>query len=369
MKQLFTLLFALCALTTQAQTDPDQMVVKLKTGETVTYSLDNVEEVAFGSSRPAVVAYEVTRPTEFTGNYVKKVMADGKQVAELDYEYINTVGKQRWVLYPIGADGKADLTKGVSLDDGNAVVWNVEANTVTYQSDATPLDKVWVVNGEIVTTEQQGAMATTLVDDLLDDKRPGSPKKYATVKIGTQYWMAENLAAKHLADGTPITNYATAQATEWGAATAPAWHVYSDNADMENFYGVIYNGYAFMNGTALAPTGWAVPTIDQWAALKTYVGNYSTRFRTNSSLWGTAAGSNVSGFSGLPGGQFVYSGDPTDRDESISTYFWSSTVTRDLLTRADAVETVALTSRGFTARQGGLLHAATFGHYVRCIRQ
>jgi uncharacterized protein (TIGR02145 family) len=94
--------------------------------------------------------------------------------------------------------------------------------------------------------------------------------KYHTITIGTQTWMAENLRTTRFNDGTiipEITDGAT-----WGSLITEGVCTYNNttNADTINTYGRLYNLYAVMSGK-LAPTGWHVPTIEEWHDLLKYL--------------------------------------------------------------------------------------------------
>ncbi len=93
---------------------------------------------------------------------------------------------------------------------------------------------------------------------------------YKTIKIGKQWWMAENLRVEHYYDGTQIQqvtgNYA------WSTLETPRYCYYNNttNADSIKRYGAIYNWHAVETGK-LAPTGWHVPTEEDWIELEEYL--------------------------------------------------------------------------------------------------
>lgn len=132
---------------------------------------------------------------------------------------------------------------------------------------------------------------------------------YNTVKIGNQWWMAENLRETHYRNGEPIpeeTNNST-----WASLTTGARCAYHNSASTANTYGYLYNWYAVNNhnvnpGQYLAPSGWHVPTDDDWTTLTTYLGNNAggKLKETGITHWPSpnAGATNESGFSALPGG-------------------------------------------------------------------
>ena len=63
-------------------------------------------------------------------------MYQNVKVAEVCREYIriasSSIDKQMIVIYPVTTEGKTDLTKGFTIPDGGAIVWDIATNTCTY---------------------------------------------------------------------------------------------------------------------------------------------------------------------------------------------------------------------------------------------
>jgi uncharacterized protein (TIGR02145 family) len=84
---------------------------------------------------------------------------------------------------------------------------------------------------------------------------------YKTVKIGDQWWMAENLRVTRDAQGNAIQSY-----------------VYNEDESMASVYGRLYTWQAMMNGSTspsaqgIAPDGWHIPSLDEWQTLIDYLG-------------------------------------------------------------------------------------------------
>ncbi len=116
---------------------------------------------------------------------------------------------------------------------------------------------------------------------------PGSPtvtdydgNVYATVKIGYQCWMAENLRTTHYADGTAIP-------LNVGQISSTVPYRYYPNNDSVNVkdYGYLYNYKAAIsdgavNSTAdnnpsgkqgVCPTGWHMPSRSEWNQMFDYI--------------------------------------------------------------------------------------------------
>jgi uncharacterized protein (TIGR02145 family) len=151
---------------------------------------------------------------------------------------------------------------------------------------------------------------------------------YQTVYIGNQLWMAENLKTEHFRDGSPIpTTEMTAD--EWLALTSSALCYYdNDRLDNRSIYGTLYNWYAVTDEHNLCPSGWQVPSNDDWLQLREYLGGESVAGGKmkdiQSGLWAfpNTGADNSSGFTALPGG---------DRDDGLfgsihdGGGWWSST--------------------------------------------
>ena len=79
---------------------------------------------------------------------------------------------------------------------------------------------------------------------------------YQTVKIGNQWWMAENLKVTHYRNGEAIPNV-TDNAT-WTGLTTGAYCEYNNDVNNVATYGRLYNWYAVDDSRNIAPAGWHV---------------------------------------------------------------------------------------------------------------
>jgi uncharacterized protein (TIGR02145 family) len=134
---------------------------------------------------------------------------------------------------------------------------------------------------------------------------------YYTILIGTREWMGENLRSTKLNDGTPILF--EPNTTMWPVRTIPEYCHYQDVPMYGDVYGKLYNGYAVLSGK-LCPTGWHVPTYDDWRGLFAVLGDSLTAGakmkRPGTHVWDgdDKDASNESGFTALPGGLFTLNG-------------------------------------------------------------
>lgn len=124
-----------------------------------------------------------------------------------------------------------------------------------------------------------GNKITKIADSLNESKtyevefhtcQDGDGFNYPIVQIGEQWWMAENLRTTNYNDGTPISFLK--EADDWDQAKDGAYCWY-DNQEIsyKQSNGALYNWYA-VGTDRLCPTGWHVPSDDEWTTLTEYVG-------------------------------------------------------------------------------------------------
>lgn len=314
--------------------------------------------------------YAIAIPTDFSAGYVQKVMYKNTKIAEVCREYIRilstTINKQMTVVYPV-IDGNTDLTKGLT-EDGGSLVWNKTANTVTYTAGSgTTLTKIYLEGGNLLTnTTTITPLATTVEAELLVDTRPNSTKfTYKMVKIGTQYWMAENLKAQSYLNGTEIP--LLTNSTDWNNNTTGAYRKpFSDN-ESYLMYGAYYNGYTMYNEAELAPEGWIVPSNNEWTKLRNYIGTpYGSKLKSSiASDWNSGTSTNITGFNAIASG--YYSTPTDDIGNGSDTFFWSTTKAKDILTRKESPYYYRLSSASTGMPTD--LHSFEFGHTIRCVRK
>lgn len=91
-------------------------------------------------------------------------------------------------------------------------------------------------------------------------------KTYVTVKIGSKWWMAENLQVSRFRNGDPIKKATSLK--EWSVIgeAACCQNTFETNL-RENDPGFLYNLTAVNDPRGLAPEGWHIPSETEWNQL------------------------------------------------------------------------------------------------------
>ncbi|MBL0341822.1 MAG: fibrobacter succinogenes major paralogous domain-containing protein [Bacteroidetes bacterium] len=166
--------------------------------------------------------------------------------------------------------------------------------------------------------------------------------EYKTVKIGNQWWMAENLKVSKYNNGTPIP---FVQDPNFGWATVQdACCLYNNSS---NSTGYLYNFEAVTNTSKLAPEGWHIPTDSEWKQLELHLGMSGSevdftgwrgsnegeklKMEANSgwafyeNVWAT----NESGFSAEAGSCIVFNGKLGNPGIQYNGFWWTSSEDSD----------------------------------------
>ncbi|MCF7823036.1 MAG: hypothetical protein K9N35_02595 [Candidatus Marinimicrobia bacterium] len=97
--------------------------------------------------------------------------------------------------------------------------------------------------------------------------------EYATVQIGEQKWMVENLRTTHFRNSEPVPHLVDLEA--WTSTTSAAFCYFNNDSSTGEDYGLIYNWMAATDERGIAPEGWHVPTYADWDILFTFLGGES----------------------------------------------------------------------------------------------
>ncbi len=228
------------------------------------------------------------------------------------------------------------------------------------------------------TNKSGTAYGSTMSFNTLGEVKDVDGNIYTTITIGDQEWFVENLQTTKYNDGTPIPN--VTEKSDWIDLTSDAYVWYDNLPDAsKDVYGALYNWYA-VETDKLCPSGWHVPSDQEWFQLISYVDPFANPNRKE--LSGIAGGklkstrtvpyaeprwvkpnegaSDEYGFSALPGGsRNSFNGD-FDSIESLGVW-WSSTkynnysvICVQMLTYKEGIEHISINKN--------------FAFSVRCVK-
>jgi len=196
-------------------------------------------------------------------------------------------------------------------DIGNVLIQGTDAGAKQIKNIANP-----TAAQDAATKAYVDEIKESIFDELLDVGLNGvmedsDGNRYATIKIGNQVWMAENLKVTKESNGTAIP--LITDNTEWANLgdnnTDKAYCYYSNSVDSLEKYGALYTYAAAL---VACPAGWHLPSDAEWTELETYIsndGHSGTEGTALKSSVGWANGGNGTNdyrFTALPGGSRYY---------------------------------------------------------------
>jgi uncharacterized protein (TIGR02145 family) len=219
----------------------------------------------------------------------------------------------------VKSNTKGFLPPRMTYAQRNAIT-GAPAGLIIWCSDCSVSGELEVYNGTVW---------TNMVGDFacggpLVDSRDG--KSYTTVLIGTQCWMAQNLnIGTKLSGSVSQTDNSTIEK-----------YCYGDIETNCDVYGGLYQWnemmkYVTTEGTkGICPTGWHLPTDAEFSTLINYLGGVSVaggkmkEVGTTHWLSPNTGATNISGFTGLPGGFRNSLGGGIFFNLATVALFWSS---------------------------------------------
>jgi uncharacterized protein (TIGR02145 family) len=256
-------------------------------------------------------------------------------------------------------DGQLSLT----IQDSGAVQFTIAGFT-----DAAETLVVWSGSGtirnhqadvglDVVTLGLRPVPTTGTVTDGLHT--------YATVQIGSQWWMAENLRDSGASGTTgvcPSPSGSSAAGTAADCATYGRLYTWS-----EALGGAISPGVGPARG--ICPEGWHLPSDSDWDVLHSFVeadpsvgpGNAGIALKTTGGEWGQQGrGIDWFGFKALPAGFRDIDGG-SFKSREVSACLWASSGT-------NAIDASSRFMRGNEAGFSSSPYNKTYGFSVRCVK-
>jgi len=159
---------------------------------------------------------------------------------------------------------------------------------------------------------------------------------YEVVQIGEQVWFAENLRTTIYAGGDVIPEME--YASDWQSTSGGAWCVFPENVIERGEYiqqfGFLYNGHVVRDERNVCPSGWHVPSDQDWSELEIHLsesgfdGAEGTALKSQSGwVFDSSNGLDAVGFDARPSGARAMTGgfDGFYGDLGSDGYWWSST--------------------------------------------
>ncbi len=188
--------------------------------------------------------------------------------------------------------------------------------------------------------------------DTIIDPRDG--QVYKIVKIGSQWWMAENLNATKYSDGTVIQHVTGNSSWKYLSGDQKAYCYYDDDSAYATIYGALYTWGGAMNGAGsdtanpgsvqgVCPNGWHLPSDNEWKQLERHLGmskadanktgsrgtNQGSQLAGSAQFWTDGVLENDpifdrTGFTAVPGGMRYSTG--LSQTESNAGHWWTSSL-------------------------------------------
>ena len=315
-----------------------------------------------GNSMTVEAAWKKLRSTSFNSG----VNNYGTDDYGFSATFINSIGGGYWSSAENGTNGYYRSFEGnfysTAKSSGTLPVRCLKGDNSPTPPSSSSFDSGLCVGFAEGTTREHHGKSKPQFCDVRDGK------KYVYVEIDSKTWMAENL--NFAAEGSvcyeedPANCEKSGRLYDWSTAMAffePA----CNKADCSSWITENHKG--------ICPTGWHVPSREEFVALGTFAGGSSTAGQVLKAESGwiyegnPGNGADLLGFSALPGGSGTYLGDYAGSYLWILSgsllSLWSSTIYE----RTDAYD-LSITSNNNGASISGLLNSKSSFYSLRCVR-
>ena len=235
-------------------------------GEVFPNPCDGSASICFSTQRTEVVNVQVFNTSGQSICNKDQMLEEGQHRFSLQLPgqgiyYIVVQKGDESLNYKVVSIGKG-MQSAIILYVGNEQVFSVLNRSNLLKNAVAGKTLNYAEGDNIMYTIYSGKNATVMADKAGTSKTydvvfyecaDKDGKNYKTVTIGSQTWMAENLA--YLPHTTPIHTY---------SVTEPCYYVYN-----YAIYGVLYNWSAVLSA---CPAGWHLPSDSEWTILSKYLG-------------------------------------------------------------------------------------------------
>lgn len=250
----------------------------------------------------------------FKSSNIYRVYYENYPVAEVCKEYLlsddASLASEAIVVYPVRKNEEPDLGRGVVLrlegveedKHGGVVCWDLADNAFDYtEGTSAPITCFYIdESGAICLSKPTKPVHVNVKAYCLRDTRGGKLQEYPVVKVGTQYWMREDLRATGYRD---IIGGELRRITE---LSGKAGYLLQGGV-------CFYSGETLLGGE-MAPYGWKIPDADDWDKLIAYVHSDASVLKGGSWRGASATdevfpATNLSGLTFLPNGYYAENDD------------------------------------------------------------
>ena len=262
-----------------------------------TANTDDGSCIFYGCTDPAYMEYDATANTD-DGSCATLIIEGCMDAAADNYDASANVDDGSCIFYGCMDPAYTEYDATANTDDGSCATLVVEGC----------MDPAYIEYDETANTDDGSCQCLIVDPACVSPTMDGY--SYEVVQMGCQCWFAENLRTTVYADGTPIPE--VTDVVEWSGISTGARCDYDNDATNVATYGRLYNWYAVDDTRGLCPSGWHVPTNDEWVIELEFTfleaqgfnsGTYGTALKSTSGWDNNGNGTDDFGFSALPGGQ------------------------------------------------------------------
>ncbi len=303
------------------------------TSGTLSAAKASIKEWAYSEKAESNTEYDLSTiriaSLSFKDSNVYRIYYESQPVAEVCKEYLladnASLASEAIVVYPVRND-EADLNEGIvlKLEDeeqhihGGRIQWNREENTFDYKEGTSgPITQFYITeNGDISLSQPLRPANVNIKTHNLRDTRGGKLQEYPIVKVGTQYWMREDLKA------TQYQGMFEEELRELNNLSGKAGYI----EDKGSYF---YPGETLLEND-LAPEGWKIPDADDWDKLITYIHHDASIIKDG--IWKKASdnyeifpATNQTGLSCMPNGYYTKNdrGNTLHMNYEINAAYWT----------------------------------------------
>jgi uncharacterized protein (TIGR02145 family) len=156
---------------------------------------------------------------------------------------------------------------------------------------------------------------------------------YSTVTIGKQVWLNEDLEVTHYRNGDSIPNVHKNKV--WKGLETGAYCYWANFYQAGGIDTKLYNYYTVVDSRNLCPSGWHIPTDEEWTAMIDYLGGErkaGLKLQSSGKVWSSPLfGKNgESGFNANPHGFRLKNGQFSASNNSAGFGEWWSVTEKDV---------------------------------------